>query len=67
MGRLGELLKRVYDELTGKVLLSVRPPEELVALQHWYLGEFQRQARGEAPTRWDGPLHLQLSSHREVS
>lgn len=67
MGRLGGLLQRVYDELTGKVLLSIRPPDELVDLQHWYLGEFERQSRGEEPTRWDGPLRLQLSSHREVS
>jgi anti-sigma regulatory factor (Ser/Thr protein kinase) len=67
MGRLGRLLKRVYDELTGKVLLSIRPPDELVDLQHWYLGEFDRQARGEEPIRWDGPLRLQLASHREVS
>ena len=67
MARLGELIERVHDELTGSVLLAVRPPEDLIDLQHWYLGEFARQAKGEEPTRWDGPLRLQLPSHREVS
>jgi hypothetical protein len=45
----------------------VRPPLSLMDLQAWYLGEFARQARGEEPTRWDGPLRLQLPSRREVS
>jgi hypothetical protein len=67
MTRLSALLQHVYAELTGKVLLSVRPPLSLMDLQGWYLGEFARQARGEEPTRWDGPLRLRLPSRREVS
>jgi len=67
MARLSALLSHVYAELTGKVLLSVRPPLSLMDLQDWYLGEFARQARGEEPTRWEGPLRLQLPSRREVS
>jgi hypothetical protein len=67
MARLDTLLQDVYAELTGKVLLSVRPPLSLMDLQVWYLGEFARQARGEEPTRWDGPLRLQPPSRREVS
>jgi hypothetical protein len=67
MARLATLLHRVYAELTGKVLLSVRPPKSLIDLEHWYLGEFTRQAGGEEPTRWDGPLRLQQPSRREVS
>ena len=67
MERLGMLIERVYDELVGGVLLSTRPPEELIALQRWYLGEFARQAKGEEPLRWEGPLRLQLPSHQEVS
>jgi anti-sigma regulatory factor (Ser/Thr protein kinase) len=58
MERLNTMLHAVYDQLSGKVLLSVRPPEELVALQLWYLGEFTRQVAGKAPTRWHGPLRL---------
>jgi hypothetical protein len=65
MRRLEELVVQVYDQLSEKVLLSVRPPDELVALLHWYLGEFQRQAAGDPPTRWRGPLRLPL--RREVS
>ena len=65
MVRLRGLLHRVYDELTGKVLLSVRPPEVLIALQRWYLGEFTRQREGEDPTPWRGPTRL--APRREVS
>jgi hypothetical protein len=65
MARLDDLLTEVYDRLTGKVLLSVRPPALLLDLKRWYLGEFRRQAAGEAPTRWRGPLRL--SPRREVS
>jgi hypothetical protein len=67
MRRLATLLRRVYDELSGSVLLSVSPPDDLVALQEWYLDEFSRQAAGEEPVSWDGPVRLQLSSRREVS
>jgi anti-sigma regulatory factor (Ser/Thr protein kinase) len=67
MARLATLLERVYAELSGNVLLSVRPPSSLVELAGWYLGEFARQAGGEEPTPWDGPLRLQRASQREVS
>jgi anti-sigma regulatory factor (Ser/Thr protein kinase) len=67
MAQLATLLERVYGELSGKVLLSVRPPSSLIDLEDWYLGEFGRQAGGEEPTPWDGPLRLQQPSRREVS
>jgi len=67
MARLDALLHRVYDELAGAVLLAERPPDDLVELQRWYLGEFSRQGAGEEPSRWDGPLRLKLPSRREVS
>jgi hypothetical protein len=65
MARLDDLLTEVYDRLTGKVLLSVQPPPVLLELKRWYLGEFRRQAAGEEPVRWRGPLRL--SPRREVS
>jgi anti-sigma regulatory factor (Ser/Thr protein kinase) len=67
MKRLADLLARVYDELSGSVLLSVRPPAHVLDLESWYFGEFTRQAAGEPATRWDGPLRLQLGARREVS
>jgi len=67
MERLNGLLGRVYEELAGRVLLSIRPPDDLIDLQQWYLGEFCSQGAGEAPHRWDGPLRLRLPSRREVS
>jgi anti-sigma regulatory factor (Ser/Thr protein kinase) len=65
MRRLNMLLHQVYDQLTSKVLLASRPPDSMVELQEWYLGEFQRQAAGEPPTPWRGPLRF--ASHQEVS
>jgi anti-sigma regulatory factor (Ser/Thr protein kinase) len=65
MQRLADLLEEIYDQLTGKVLLSVRPPEVLIALQQWYLGEFPRQASGAAPIPWQGPMRL--APRQEVS
>lgn len=67
MQLLGELLHRVYAELSGTVLLSISPPDDLIALADWYLGEFARQGASEPPVAWTGPLRLVLSSRREVS
>jgi len=67
MQRLAGLIHRVYAELSGSVLLSVSPPDELVDLEDWYLGEFASQAAGEPPHPWDGPVRLVLPARREVS
>jgi anti-sigma regulatory factor (Ser/Thr protein kinase) len=67
MERLSEQISQVYDQLTGRVLLAVRPPDVLIDLEQWYLGEFRRQAGGKEPVAWDGPLRLQLQQRREVS
>ncbi len=45
------------DEFCGSEdLLTLQRPPEQVALQEWLLGEFLRQARGEPPRPWAGPL-----------
>jgi hypothetical protein len=67
MRRLSELLLAVYDQLSGKVLLSIRPPEDVLDFEQWYFGEFTRQEAGEEPIRWDGPPRLMLPVRREVS
>ena len=67
MRRLSDLLAAVYEQLSGKVLLSVRPPDDVLDFEQWYFGEFTRQAAGEEPIRWDGPLRLMLPVRREVS
>lgn len=67
MERLSGLLLAVYDQLSGSVLLSVRPPDDVLDFEQWYLGEFSRQEAGEEPIRWDGPLRLILPKRREVS
>jgi anti-sigma regulatory factor (Ser/Thr protein kinase) len=65
MTRIGSLLDTVYESLADDSLLAVRPPDELLDLQRWYLGEFARQAAGEAPRPWNGPTRL--APRREVS
>lgn len=58
MVRIRELLSQVFEVFSEEHLLAVRPPDLLVQLQEWYLGEFERQAAGEPPRRWDGPTTL---------
>lgn len=65
MARIQELLDDVYGGLVDETLLAMKPPEELIALQRWYLGEFVRQAEGETPDPWRGPTRL--PRRREVS
>lgn len=58
MARVRDLLGEVFALFSEEHLLAVRPSEVLVELQHWYFTEFERQARGERPIRWAGPLDL---------
>lgn len=58
MARLRELSTEVYREFADEHLLALRPPEVIVDLQNWYFTEFERQGRGEAPLRWDGPTSV---------
>jgi anti-sigma regulatory factor (Ser/Thr protein kinase) len=65
MTRISALLDTIYESFADESLLAVRPPDELLELQRWYLGEFGRQAAGEAPRPWSGPTRL--TARREVS
>lgn len=60
VGEAAEQLGAVLDEAdewcrAGKMLVLATPPD-LVTYRNWYLQEFSRQAAGEAPRPWDGPL-----------
>ena len=35
-------------------LLTLAPNPQQLTLRAWYLGEFERQARGEEPLPWPG-------------
>lgn len=61
MARIKELVTELYQEFSHDNLLSLRPPDLLVDLQSWYLGEFVRQGAGQAPTRWAGAVSLPAS------
>ena len=65
MARLSMLLDEIYRSFADDSLLAVRPSADLLALQRWYLGEFNRQARGEEPLPWRGPTRM--SARQEVS
>jgi len=54
MTRLRQLLEQVDAFSREQRLLTLEPGPQQLALRSWYLGEFERQARGEAPTPWDG-------------
>jgi hypothetical protein len=58
MARIRDLLNEVYQAFSTEHLLALRPPDVLVDLQVWYFTEFERQGRGEAPIRWDGPTSM---------
>jgi hypothetical protein len=63
MARIRDLLNEVYRAFSTDHLLALRPPEVLVDLQDWYFTEFERQGRGEAPRRWDGPTKMSEIDH----
>jgi hypothetical protein len=58
MTRAGELLEDLYVGEDRGLLLTTRPPTEVLALQRWYLGQFASQAVGEPPAPWHGPRSL---------
>jgi anti-sigma regulatory factor (Ser/Thr protein kinase) len=59
MGRLLTLLEDVDVFCREQRLLTLAPNTQQIALREWYLGEFTRQANGEAPTPWSGPYAVQ--------
>ena len=54
MKRLRELLEEVDVFCREQRLLTSEPTAQQVQLRQWYLGEFERQGRGEPPTPWPG-------------
>jgi anti-sigma regulatory factor (Ser/Thr protein kinase) len=58
MAMIRDLLDEVYRVFAREHLLALRPPPTLQQLQVWYFSEFERQAAGEEPLRWDGPTSM---------
>ena len=55
-GQLGAILDEADEWCrSGKMLVLATPPD-LVEYRTWYLQEFIRQAAGEQPRPWEGPL-----------
>lgn len=56
MQRLHDLVEEAYAVFGAERLLTVVPPPELLALQRWYFGQFDSQARGMPPVPWDDSM-----------
>ena len=54
MRRLRELLEQLDVFCLEQRTLTLPPSPQQVALRTWYLGEFERQGRGEVPLPWPG-------------
>jgi len=63
MARLLELLDKADDFCRDEKLLSLAASPQQLALQRWYLGEFSRQAGGQAPTPWSGGFVVEDVDH----
>jgi hypothetical protein len=57
---VGSRLERLLDEADAfcrdGTLLTLPPPDDVVAFRQWYLGELMRQIGGEAPQPWPGDV-----------
>jgi anti-sigma regulatory factor (Ser/Thr protein kinase) len=54
MTRLRDVLEEADAFCAEQRLLTAAPTPQLVAVRTWYLGEFERQGRGEQPVPWPG-------------
>ncbi len=62
MTRLRELLTHVDEFCREQRLLTLAPSPQQLALHAWYLGEFARQAAGEAPVPWSGSFTVETDA-----
>ncbi len=53
---LGAVLDEADDWCRQGQMLVLATPPDLVVYRTWYLQEFTRQAAGDEPCPWDGPL-----------
>ncbi|CAN5531067.1 hypothetical protein BH10ACT10_BH10ACT10_05640 [soil metagenome] len=59
MARLLILLEQVDVFCREQRLLTLEPSPQQLELRSWYLGQFTRQAAGEAPTPWTGSTTIE--------
>jgi anti-sigma regulatory factor (Ser/Thr protein kinase) len=67
MAQLLELLELADEFCRTQRLLTLAATPQQYQLQRWYLGEFQRQARGEAPLAWGGTYQVDTSYRQSAS
>jgi anti-sigma regulatory factor (Ser/Thr protein kinase) len=63
MARLADAMERADEFCREQRLLTLAASPQQLALQRWYLGEFVRQARGEAPQPWTGGFEIEEQPH----
>jgi anti-sigma regulatory factor (Ser/Thr protein kinase) len=59
MARLHRVLLDADAFCRENQLLTAAPTRQLLDLRDWYLGEFERQGRGEQPRPWPGGLTVE--------
>ncbi len=59
MARLHRVLQDADAFCRENQLLTAAPTQQLLDLRDWYLGEFERQGRGEQPRPWPGDLAVE--------
>lgn len=63
MAVIGDLLEVADQFCRSERLLSIAATPQQRQFQDWYLGEFVRQSRGEAPQPWRGADHQHDHDH----
>jgi hypothetical protein len=59
MARLKVVLEESDAFCREQRLLTAATTPQLIALRSWYLGEFERQGRGEEPQAWPGGYQVE--------
>jgi anti-sigma regulatory factor (Ser/Thr protein kinase) len=67
MTQLLELLELADEFCRTQRLLTLAATPQQFQLQRWFLGEFQRQAEGEAPLGWGGTYQVDRSYRQSAS
>jgi hypothetical protein len=59
LGERGQRREAAEHSRAEQRLLTLEPTPQQLALRTWYLGEFTRQAAGQAPAPWPGSLTVE--------
>ena len=67
MAQLLDLLELADEFCRTQRLLALAATPQQFQLQRWFLGEFQRQGRGDPPLGWGGAYQVDPSYRQSAS